>query len=844
MTIDHAQERLTQNDQKNIWDRLFGAHHSIKDLGKRRQARLISSLLLAFAILSSVRVIIAFISGSFRTDQSVPIFGILVLILFVAYGISRSRFSLLATFVALSALSVFIVGIIQIREDVTTVNALGSGMWLIISVLLAGMLFPWWGSILWALVNITFVLVVTSIMPELAPGSLTTIWSMIIVVTGLLIILNRNRELQEQDRQGELLEVNRELMDLRDDLEERVRRASRELALAADVGQRVSLVRDIDVLLADAVELIKETFDLYYAQIYLPDDSGRNIVLRSGTGDVGRQLLERGHRLPFALTSITGTAATEHRAVIVEDTETSIIHQPNPLLPETRSEMAVPLLVGDRVVGVLDLQSSEPGILSAESLPAFEALAGQLAVSIVNADLFAQVEQSRQQLEAHARIAARQGWDNYLDGIDQPDRIGYVYDSNGTEPLTADTDSDFAPGFLSRSIDIAGEEVGSIRIEGDGRWLPEDIVLVDNIVQQVAQQIDSLRLLEQAEQYRLEAQDALRRLTREGWQQYQEDSQLGFVHKGQQVQPISAVEEGKIEDMVPFEFKVRDEVIGKIGISGADQMVDDDVSLFAEVQEQLSAHIENLRLQQQTEQALDETGRLYQGSERIVRAETIQGVLEAIVESTVLQDMKRVGLVIYDHPWVEDDRPEGMTVMGSWVAPGVDARAPVGTRYKLAEYPLTEVFARRSPSFFEDITSSDLFDENSQAYFVQVLEAKGVVALPLLLGEQSIGGIVAMSGEALEISSDDVRQLVSLVDQAATVIMSQRLYDQAQNRAQQEQALREFSETVRISVDPETILRNATRQIGSILGRKTIVRLDIPDQELDTRQDDVAVSSV
>ncbi|MBU1880011.1 MAG: GAF domain-containing protein, partial [Chloroflexi bacterium] len=200
-------------------------------------------------------------------------------------------------------------------------------------------------------------------------------------------------------------------------LEERVAERTRNLELAAEVGRSVSQVRALDVMLRDACELIRKEFDLYYTQVYLTDPSQRNLILEAGTGEVGAQLLARGHRLQLNTGSINGRAAVEKRTVVISDTAESATFRPNALLPDTRGEMAVPLIVGEKVVGVLDMQSSQPGVLNEEVLPAFEALAGQLAVAIQNANLLAETEQARAEVEKQAARLVRTGWNEYMDAI-------------------------------------------------------------------------------------------------------------------------------------------------------------------------------------------------------------------------------------------------------------------------------------------------------------------------------------------------------------------------------------------------------------------------------------------
>ena len=393
-----------------------------------------------------------------------------------------------------------------------------------------------------------------------------------------------------------------QLQDTLAGLEETVASRTRDLELAAQVGQSLALVRDPETMLTEAVEMIRERFDLYYTQIYLTDPSGRTLTLRAGTGDVGQILLQRGLHLPVDLSSINGIATVERQAVVVEDTETSTLHRPNPLLPETRSEIAVPLISGERVLGVLDMQSSEPGDLREENLTAFETLAGQLAITIVNTELFTDLENARREVEAQARRTTREGWQTFLDAIERPERIGYRFEEDDLEPLdrplTGALDDSQA---MVVPIRVAGETLGSFQLEGRQDWSPEDVEMVENVAEQVAQQIENLRLLAQSQRYQQEAQQAVRRLTRDGWQKAEQLlTNIGYVYSDKQVKPLSS-SDGDDDGAWVQEILVSDEPIGEIGIKEVEKLSPEDAEFIATIGEQLAAHIENLRLTEQTQ---------------------------------------------------------------------------------------------------------------------------------------------------------------------------------------------------------------------------------------------------
>ncbi len=169
----------------------------------------------------------------------------------------------------------------------------------------------------------------------------------------------------------------------------------RSLRVAADVSQRITTLLDLDLLLTQVVELTRETFGLYHAHIYLMDDSGENLLLAAGAGEPGRIMKEQGHyiRLSFE-NSLVAQSARQKTPLVVNDTREDPRFLANPLLPETLSEAALPLVSGERVLGVLDVQANEVGHFTPELVSVLETLAGQIAVAIQNARLFAEVERA------------------------------------------------------------------------------------------------------------------------------------------------------------------------------------------------------------------------------------------------------------------------------------------------------------------------------------------------------------------------------------------------------------------------------------------------------------------
>ncbi|HEU4745454.1 MAG TPA: GAF domain-containing protein [Anaerolineales bacterium] len=180
---------------------------------------------------------------------------------------------------------------------------------------------------------------------------------------------------------------------------------------AAEIARDISSSLDLDELLEKAVELIRSRFDFYHAAIFLKDLPGEFVVIREATGDAGAQLKRAGHKLGIGSKSVVGYVAGQGEPLIVNDTTRDTTYYANPLLPETRAEAALPLKVGDRIVGVLDVQSKQSYAFSDENLRTLQILADQLAIAVVNTELFAETQEhlAQHRLLHHITTTAASG---------------------------------------------------------------------------------------------------------------------------------------------------------------------------------------------------------------------------------------------------------------------------------------------------------------------------------------------------------------------------------------------------------------------------------------------------
>ncbi len=220
-----------------------------------------------------------------------------------------------------------------------------------------------------------------------------------------------------KDEQGQVthfVSTGRDVTALRQ-AEESLRASERErtrfanqLQTAAEVSTQLAAILDIEQLLYNVVTLLQQRFNLYHVHVYLLNEAGDDLIMRVGSGEIGRLLRQHGHHIPFNQEqSLVARAARQRQMVVVDNVGLEPAFLANPLLPETRSEVALPLVVSGRVVGVLDMQDSRPARFTQSDLDVFSTLAGQIAVALENAHLFEQqrrvereLRETRDQLEA------------------------------------------------------------------------------------------------------------------------------------------------------------------------------------------------------------------------------------------------------------------------------------------------------------------------------------------------------------------------------------------------------------------------------------------------------------
>jgi GAF domain-containing protein/HAMP domain-containing protein len=206
-------------------------------------------------------------------------------------------------------------------------------------------------------------------------------------------------------------QVNRLIRDMSQRLEDR----TRDVRVTQDISRAAIAERNLQVLMNTVVNLITESFsNIYHAQIFLIDSDQAFAVLRASTGQVGQELLKRGHRLAIGSVSVIGQVTEQGQVVIARDISASNVHRQNEFLRETQAEIAIPLMLGTKIIGALDVQSKQRDSFTPEQITALQTLADQVTIAIENARLFEESQRLLSSLEIEKASRSRRAWQDYF----------------------------------------------------------------------------------------------------------------------------------------------------------------------------------------------------------------------------------------------------------------------------------------------------------------------------------------------------------------------------------------------------------------------------------------------
>jgi GAF domain-containing protein len=253
-----------------------------------------------------------------------------------------------------------------------------------------------------------------------------------------------------------------------------------------EVGRTSSAILDQEELIERVVNLITSQFGYYYSALFLVDEKGEQAVLQSATGDAGKVLKENKHHLRVGGNSMVGMAISTREARIAQDVGEEPVRFENPLLPYTRSEIALPLMIGDRILGALDVQSTKAGVFGPQEIETLQGMANQVATAIENAHLFQETQNNLIEMRAIQRQYVLESWKP----ISRDEDLQYTV---GDDDLPEDSPK------LEIPIALRDEIIGKISLTSETEWTLDQQNLVEAVATQAALALDNARLVEQSQ---------------------------------------------------------------------------------------------------------------------------------------------------------------------------------------------------------------------------------------------------------------------------------------------------------------------------------------------------------
>ena len=387
-------------------------------------------------------------------------------------------------------------------------------------MLIAGLLLGWRPAVGFTILSIVaaFRLADQETLGNAIEGTVLFIFGAIFLY--LIISSLQNALIKAQANASELRASNAQLAELRDALELRVQertaaleKRAAQLQTVSTVARTIAALKDLDSLLPEITRLVSEQFGFYHTGIFLIDDSNEHAILQAANSEGGRRMLNRHHQLRLDATSIVGYATSRGEPRIALDVGADAIFFNNPDLPETRSEMALPLQAGGRTIGALDVQSTKTNAFSQEDINVLNTLADQVAIAIENARLFGESRSALSESQVTIERYVKQAWGSFAQ---QAKHTGFVFDGKQVVPLekgarreqikaaakTGRLSLEKASSTIAVPIKLRGQLIGVLDVRsknGQRQWTRDEMTMLEAAAERAALALENARLVDSAQ---------------------------------------------------------------------------------------------------------------------------------------------------------------------------------------------------------------------------------------------------------------------------------------------------------------------------------------------------------
>ncbi|HSB90293.1 MAG TPA: GAF domain-containing protein [Anaerolineales bacterium] len=638
-------------------------------------------------------------------------------------------------------------------------------------------------------------------------------------------------------------------------LEERVDLRTRQIRTAAEVARDAAVIRSVDDLLGTTVNLISARFGHYHAGIFLIDEAGENAVLRAASSPGGKTMLERGHKLAVGKVGIVGYVTGTGKPRIALDVGADAVHFANPDLPKTRSEIALPLRVGDRIIGALDVQSTEANAFDENDAVVLQTMADQVAIALENARLLQyytrQSSTRRSVIDLYSQLAERESYDAILRGVTDEvcKSFGYAYaalalaeggdivvraltDPSGQSRLSmgqnvgmsaeaigkathqttpvVDRQTDTEPANLSLGVALLshGRIIGSLAVGRVdlGEPTDQDVDILQQLAGPLAATIENARLAEETQQSLQQLDSLYRQQTGQAWEQLLRSRTSG-ASEGT-FETGTAGGDASLSLRTPIEL--RGETIGALDVLASQDgaLNTEDEAVLQAVADELAGALEQARLMEEIRRRAVHL----QAAAEVARETTGQLDLPTLLSRAVHLVHERFG---YDHIalFIADETGRA-AVLREAAGIAADDLKQAGFRVEAGATSIVAQVLREGRSYL----ASDVMHDPTYLAHPLLLETRSELAVPLRIGDQVIGVLDCQVNRPFAFTQDDVTVLEILADQVTVGIQNARLFHATLQRARREQAVVDVTSRIRASQSIDEILRTAVREMRRALG--------------------------
>ncbi|MCB0209471.1 MAG: GAF domain-containing protein [Anaerolineae bacterium] len=503
---------------------------------------------------------------------------------------------------------------------------------------------------------------------------------------------------------------------------------ARQLQTAAEVSQAATVYLDLDKLLSEAVDLIKERFNFYHVSIFLVDDYRKYALVRASTGEIGQKMLAMKHKLEVGGQSIVGTATETGQPYIAMDTGTHAIHFNNPLLPNAHSEMALPLTAQGRIIGALDVQSIKRSAFDESDITILQSMANQLANAIQAARAVQELNSTLDEVNKMHRHYVENQWATYI--REQRAATQYRLTENG---VTLDEEGMVLPGTSKAIVEKKAVVVPATR----------------SILNEGTQKLGDHRLTNGKSE-----QDSTR------W-----------------TRPLP---ERTSSLIVPLTLNGQ-AVIGTIDFelpqSTLDAIWEDDtLQIIEAITNQAAQAIESARLFEQTQISREEAEALYEVGRILVATEDEREMFNTVLGKMLSTlGLKQGGILLFE----EDRRYGKLHALFENGKPVMKPRLRIPIEDNPSYQRLIET---KQPVPIEDVSTDPLV-----ASVREINIPRGIVSLllvPIIIDDEVIGAIGADSlGKKHIFTESEINLAVAMADQLSITLQNRRLIEETKKRA-------------------------------------------------------------